>query len=105
MLPVFTIGGTVSSIHSLDTNKEKEAEENNFKSEFAKELNKEVYFEKARNSVSNKYKMKDVEDGANIKTNLTRLKLENEQLKLKIKDCLLEDERYKYLKHVYAWII
>jgi hypothetical protein len=86
-----------------------------FKSKFAKELNdqsltvenkkvqhvlKKPIFAKRHISVINQIGDVPVNvTNENAKSDLIRLKLENEQLKLKIQKCLVEDERYRHLQH------
>ena len=80
-----------------------------FKSEFAKELDCQQDHRKTGISETLyslprlNLKSKDIVPvhvlNECAKADLVRLKLENEQLKLKIQKCLLEDERYKNLQH------
>ena len=128
MLPIFAVGGTVSGYASMGSaedladkmeikkskfamealEKVREHGENKFKSEFAKEINKEkCYAENVKWDQDvpkqEKNKIKSSSRGFplytdNVKSDLMRLKLENKELKQKIKDCILEEERYNHLQ-------
>ena len=75
-----------------------------FKSEFAKELDCKQDHRKDLKTKTDIHGLKKTGISETMlnecaKADLVRLKLENEQLKLKIQKCLLEDERYKNLQH------
>jgi len=99
-MPVFAVGGTVSvsnypCMSSTDTEKV-ETKCNHLRSQFAQELNKTL--EVQSQSLYEQIDIVKVVNSDNLKSDLTRLKMENEELRLKIKDCQLEDRTYTYLR-------
>ena len=71
-----------------------------FKSKFAKELNEQhLPVDNIRYGPSakeNRYSTLQPELGG---SDLTRLKLENKELKLNIENCLIEEKRYKHIQY------
>ena len=128
MVPIFAVGGTVSGYASMGSaedladkmletrphvvqealEKIRDSGQNKFKSKFAKELNEqdlnisEIKVEQdLRKSVRAEIKISEgdvPQEAFYSKSDLIKLKLENEELKLKIEECLIEDERYRNLQ-------
>ena len=129
MVPIFVVGGTVSGYASmgsaesladkmLDTRphvvqealeKVRDSGQNKFRSQFAKELNEQslnineiTEQQDLRKHIQAKIHNTVIDvpqEARHSKRDLIRLKLDNEQLKLKIEKCLIEEERYRNMQH------
>ena len=89
--------------------KVRDSGQNKFRSKFAKELNEQSLnineiteqpdLRKHIQAKIHNTVLEIPQKARYAKSDLIRLKLENEELKLKIEKCLIEEERYKNMQH------